>query len=262
MRKLVPLLALTAALTLAPMNAQAQQTRNWFVCGGNHFDTCASVFVTVSNDASFVGVSDVELKIWNLSGFSDTYASTVFTKIGFFHQNYTSGGVIEAQALAPLVMDGPTRTDKNGGDPDQWVLGDPNTAGGIQLDLAANNGDGVSDGIATACGDELPGGNNAFWLNPCAGVAFANDPGAAGWITINFQIDGQWDLATSEMLVFGQNGPDGLSTQCITGAGGNCAVVPEPSTWLLLGTGLGALGFVHVRRRRRAGELDTGEAAA
>src|SRR5690606_17492182 len=35
-----------ATLAVAAPDAAAQQTRNWFVCGGNHFDTCASVFVT------------------------------------------------------------------------------------------------------------------------------------------------------------------------------------------------------------------------
>jgi hypothetical protein len=244
---LIPALALVAL----PALADAQQTRNWFVCGGNHFDTCASVFVTVSGDADFDGVSNVELKIWNLSGLGGTFAGTVFTKIGFFHQNYQSGGSIDAEALAPLVMDGPVLND-----PDQWELGSPNNAGGIELDLAANNGNGVSDGIANACDtDLLPGGQNAFWLNPCGTDGFANNPDAPGWITINFDVDGTWDLATTELLIFGQNGPDGLSTQCITGEGGNCSVVPEPSTWLLLGTGLGALGLVHVRRRRREDEL-------
>jgi len=246
-----------ATLAVAAPDAAAQQTRNWFVCGGNHFDTCASVFVTVSNSADFTGRSNVELTIWNLSGTDGTYAGPVFTKVGFFPQYHASGGVIDATALGPLAMSGPTRTNKSGAGPADWKLGNPNNAGGISLDLAVNNGNGVSNGIANACAPgELPGGNNAFWLNPCAGAGFDNDPNAAGWVTINFEIDGQWDLAASELLVFGQNGPGGLSTQCITGANGNCGPttsVPEPGTWLLLATGFGGLGLAGLRRRRGTG---------
>src|SRR5690606_7994971 len=113
-------------LVAAAPDAAAQQTRNWFVCGGNHFDTCASVFVTVSNDADFTGRSNVELKIWNLSGTEDTYAGTVFTKIGFFHQNHASGGTIDATTLGALAMTGPTRPNNRNDDPAPWQLGNPN----------------------------------------------------------------------------------------------------------------------------------------
>lgn len=34
----------------------------------------------------------------------------------------------------------------------------------------------------------------------------------------------------------------------------NCHTVPEPATWLLLATGLGALGAAKVRRNKRDGD--------
>ncbi|MHC4822335.1 MAG: PEP-CTERM sorting domain-containing protein [Planctomycetota bacterium] len=105
----------------------------------------------------------------------------------------------------------------------------------------------MDNALSNACDPaNLPDGSNDLWQNPCAtGLPGVN---AAGWITMNFQVQGTWDLATTEMLIQGQNGPDGMSTQCITGA--NCSVVPEPSTVLLLGTGLlGITGF-GLRRRR------------
>ncbi|MDH5591193.1 MAG: PEP-CTERM sorting domain-containing protein [Gemmatimonadota bacterium] len=239
--------AALVALTLTSTNAQAQ-SRDWLVCGGTTFNTCAAVQVSVSAP-DLLGVSNVTMKVWNMSGYGGTFGGTVFTKIGFFN----TGAV--TTVAGSLFMTGPVRS---GDSPAMWQLGDPNNAGGISLDFAtsANGGSSsVDNSIANACDPgESPSGSNQLWENPCydSGTGFTE----AGWITITFQVQGSWDLASTEMLIQGQNGPNGDSTQCITGEGGNCSVVPEPMTLLLLGTGLAGVGGVQIRRRREDEEED------
>lgn len=240
----VPLLACLLAVSFAwPGAAQSQQYRDWIVCGGNEFNTCASVQVSVAGDASTSTQRGVTMRVMNLSGMRDTYDATVFTKIGFDNV----GGDVEV-VDGTLTMDGPVRT---GDDPDAWSPGDSNNAGGIELDLAASANDGsseVDNSIANSCDPEdLPGGDNDLWQNDC--FRSLADLDRTDPIVIEFDVEGTWDLAQSEMLVMGQNGPDGDSTQCITGE--NCTVVPEPLTVALLGSGLAGLGGVSLMRRRR-----------
>lgn len=234
MTKLVKTLMLAAAIGLMiPTQGEAQSFREWFVCGGNHFDTCAAVQVSVMADNS------VRLRMWNMAGFDGTYEGTVFTKIGFFN---TGGSSVTSDGI----------TDMYGGlEPggETWEAADPNNAGGISLEVVASSSDNssIGNGLANQCGADaglLPGGSNEFWMNPCFDGTFSE----AGWVTLEFNIEGEWDLASSELLIQGQNGPDELSTQCITGD--NCFTVPEPLTVALLGTGLLGLGIVVMRRRR------------
>ena len=251
--------AFSVALLLAfHATAEAQGTRDWFTCGGDLFHTCASVQLTVGDAVD--GVSSVQLKIWNLSGMDDTWGASVFTKIGFFN---TGGASAVANSLA---MSGPVRVREGRGQdrgtlvddtPEQWTLQDPNNAGGIALDLvSASSDDGsVNDGIASECDpDELPGGNNQLWQNPCHAGPDAPDAGAAGWVTLDFQSTGTWDLASTELLIQAQNGPDGMSTQCITGQ--NCFAAPEPTTGLL---GLAGVGLVRRRREEEDGNFGSRE---
>jgi hypothetical protein len=226
-----------AALTVAASAAEAQ-TRTWNVCGGNAFNTCASVELTVTGQ-------NVTVKVWNLSGFNGTYASTVFTGVGF--ENIGSN-VSVLSSPAP-TMSGPVRgTDT----PATWALkNDKQLGGGVNLDIAGSSGN-VNNGIASACGVAgLPNGTNEFWMNPCS------QPTATGWVTITFSISGTWDVANTYLLVKGQNGPGGASTQCITGgANENCydipnTPVPEPITIALMGSGLAGMGGLGWLRRRR-----------
>jgi hypothetical protein len=232
MRIYRPLGTLSLAACLMAAEAEAQT----IYCGGNHFDTCAAVQISV------LPGNVARMTVWNLSGFNGTYASTVFTSIGLFN---LPGSV--AATSGPLMgLDG-SWYEGTIGSPGAWVSGGSN-AGGVKSDIQFSTDHGVHDGIANlGCGaSDLPG--VALWLSGC-------DPttGLAGnGVAMQFSYSGEWD-GSADLVVQAQSGPDGMSAQCITGD--NCEVIPEPITMILLGTGLAGLGGVALRRRRQEDEL-------
>lgn len=238
-------LAALAAVALSATAANAQ-TKSWNVCGGNAFNTCASVHLSISGQ-------NVTLNVWNLSGFYGSYASTVFTGIGF-----EGIGNVTALTTPTPTMTGPVRP---GDTPGRWYFtNDEEIGGGINLDVVGQSGKSgqgnVHNSIASGCSDNdlLPGGAE-LWMNPCSMPT--NPVGGAGWVTMTFSFSGTWDLDNTYLLVKGQNGPDGASTQCITGGNdANCFnVVPEPVTMVLLGSGLAGMGGVNFFRRRKKEEI-------
>jgi hypothetical protein len=68
--------ALTAGFLFLLANGASAQSRTWNVCGGNIFNTCASVILNV------ISSTVIEVRVQNLSGTNGTFANTVFTAIG------------------------------------------------------------------------------------------------------------------------------------------------------------------------------------
>ena len=247
------LLLLAVALVLPSANVEAQDVKTFSpVCVMGSLRPCGSVIITTlwtppeyDDDEVLVaeGFTSVTMLVRNEQGSVDfdNTGGSFLTAIGLTAPDIFGVANFSVTADAANVVG----TDPGG----FWTPDNKPVGGQVTFSAGTQNLQGGIRGCDPALG------NPTNYFITCD----------SGWITFQFTTTNNWNASQAEIVlkyqsIEGAYIDDGefedISLVCHTGPGDDdndhpCAVVPEPSTWALLLTGMvGILGMGWLRRKQ------------